>query len=169
MKYLTILLAILMGALLCGGVAYADEPVDDTEVVVPPPRKPAPPPKAEPVTAPAPAMVSLTSRAVAVGIGLQWGEGTLSFEGRNYDFSVKGLSVGDLGASSSVALGDVSNLERIEDFAGTYMAVSAGAAAGPGRSTVTMRNEHGVVIRLDADQTGGRLTLGAEGLRVAMR
>ena len=57
---------------------------------------------------------------------------------------------------------------RISDFAGTYVAVGAGIAAGPGASAVTMRNENGVVITLRSDLQGAQLTLGAEGLRIAL-
>ena len=48
------------------------------------------------VTAPPPAHVHLQTTSIAAGVGVSWGDGTLSFEGERYPFSVKGLSVGDI-------------------------------------------------------------------------
>jgi hypothetical protein len=127
-----------------------------------------PPPVEEPVTAAPPAYVSLESTAIGAGIGLSWGEGWLSYEGQRYDFSVKSLSLGDLGVAKLISEGAVSNLERLDDFAGTYLAVDAGAAAGVGAGAVSMRNEHGVVISLRSDVEGVQLRLGAEGVRITM-
>ena len=124
--------------------------------------------KEKPVTAAPPPWVQIQSTAIAAGVGIRWGEGTLSFEGESYAFSIKGVSLGDLGASSLSAVGNVGNLEKISDFEGTYVAVEAGVAAGAGVSAQTMRNEKGVVITLRSDVRGAQLTLGAEGLRIAL-
>ena len=43
------------------------------------------------------ATVSIESTSVAIGIGFKWGDGVLKFKGKEYKFSVKGLSVVDLG------------------------------------------------------------------------
>jgi hypothetical protein len=122
-----------------------------------------------PVSAAPPPRVELTSKAIAAGIGLRWGQGNLWFEGEEYAFSVKGLSVGDLGASRVSAIGDVQNLNDVSDFAGRYVALQAGVAAGVGVSTVTMRNEKGVVISLRGDLQGLQLTLGGEGLTISIQ
>ncbi len=147
--------------------AWADE-VGGEDIVVP--RRRAAPAKAmeKPVTAPPPAWVELERTSVAAGLGIHWGGGTLQFEGRDYGFSLKGVSLGDVGASKLSALGDVRHLDDIADFAGTYVAVGAGIAAGPGASAMTMRNEHGVVITLRSELKGAQLTLGAEGLHIAL-
>ena len=144
-------------SLISISAAWADE-VGGEDIVVPSRAAPA---KAmeKPVTAPPPAWVELERTSVAAGLGIHWGGGTLQFEGRDYGFSVKGVSLGDLGASKLSALGNVRHLDNISDFAGTYVAVGAGIAAGPGVSAVTMRNEHGVVISLRSDLQGAQLTL----------
>ena len=153
-------------SLISISAAWADE-VGGEGIVVP--RRAAPAKAMEkPVTAPPPAWVEFERTSVAAGIGINWGGGTLQFEGRDYGFSVKGVSLGDLGASKLSALGNVRHLDNISDFAGTYVAVGAGIAAGPGASAVTMRNENGVVITLRSDLQGAQLTLGAEGLRIAL-
>ena len=61
------------------------------------------------------------------------------------------------------------NLTNLADFEGRYLAVGAGAAAGVGASALTMRNEKGVVISVKSSLRGGRLTLGPEGLRIALK
>ena len=35
--------------------------------------------------------VKLTSQTVAIGVGVTWGDGTLTFDGKTYPFSVDGL------------------------------------------------------------------------------
>ena len=158
--------------------ALADEPADQEEIVVPPPPPPmrtAPPPpepvvviEEEPVSAPPPPFVEFERRTIAAGIGISWGGGTLSFEGRNHAFSVRGISLADLGASTAMAIGDVHNLTRLSDFEGQYVAVEAGAAAGSGAAVVAMRNEHGVVITVTSAVRGAQLKLGADGLRITL-
>jgi hypothetical protein len=125
-------------------------------------------PGPQPVTAPPPAYVELQTRHVAAGIGFHRGAGTLSFEGRQHAFRVTGVSLLDVGAARLIGEGEVENLERLSDFAGTYVAVEAAAAAGKGVSRRVLRNEHGVVIRLASDLTGVGLSLGAQGFQVAL-
>jgi len=126
-------------------------------------------PGEEPVTAPPPPFVELESTAIAAGIGARFGEGTLLVAGQEHPFTVKGLTLGDVGVSRISASGGVENLGDVSDFEGRYVAVEAGAAAGVGASTLTMRNEKGVVITLESDVKGVQLTLGAEGLNVELR
>ena len=78
-------------------------------------------------------------------------------------------SLGDLGVSRIDAEGVVANLEDVSDFAGRYVAVEAGAAAGKGVSTLTMRNEKGVVITLESNLTGAQLTLGGQALEIELQ
>jgi hypothetical protein len=144
--------------------AKADDPGGEG-IVVPPPAVVV---EEDPVTAPPPPYVSLTSTSIAAGIGLSWGEGVLTFEGQRHAFSVKGLSLVDLGFAKLISEGAVSNLEALADFEGIYVAVEAGAAAGVGAAVLTMRNEHGVVIDLKSDIEGVALAFGPEGLRITL-
>ena len=122
----------------------------------------------DPVTAPPPPFVSMDSTSVGAGIGFSWGEGVLSFEGQRHAFSVKGLSLVDLGVAVQVSEGAVANLNSLSDFEGHYLAVEAGAAAGVGASVLSMRNQSGVVIHLRSDLSGAQLALGPEGLRITL-
>ena len=113
--------------------------------------------------------VQISSSAVAAGIGVTWGDGTLKYRDQSYAFSVNGLSVADLGISSITASGEVSNLNKIEDFSGNYAAGEAGVALAGGPSDVVMKNENGVVIRLHGTQQGVRLTLAAQGVSLKLK
>ena len=120
--------------------------------------------------APAPSgTVQISSSAVAVGIGVTWGDGTLSYQGQKYAFSVNGLSVVDLGIATVTATGEVSNLNKLEDFSGNYAAGEAGIAIAGGPSDVVMKNEHGVVLHLHGSQQGVRLTLAAQGVSLKLK
>lgn len=165
-------LSLAFAPMLTAQIAQADIVGEEEEIAVPPPRpvvpEPVVVPQQIPVTAPPPAFVELQRSSIGAGIGISWGKGLLSFEGNAYPFSVKGLSVGDLGAAKILAEGRVENLESLRDFAGTYVAVEAGATAGKGGSAITMRNEHGVTITLAAQREGLGLTLGAQGFSVEL-
>ena len=114
------------------------------------------------------ATVKLSGKSVAAGVGYSWGTGTLTYKGKRYSFSVDGLSVGDVGVSSVTATGNVYHLKKLEDFAGQYTAVSAGAAAGGGGGVASMRNANGVVMNLKATTRGVKLTAGVDGIRVKL-
>jgi hypothetical protein len=100
--------------------------------------------------------VQISSSAVAIGVGVTWGGGTLTYEGNSYAFSVSGLSVADLGIASIRSTGEVFDLNKLSDFSGNYAAGEAGIAIAGGPSDVVMKNENGVVIRLHGTQQGGR-------------
>ena len=123
----------------------------------------------EVVTAPPPAFVDLKSTSIGAGLGYSWGEGTLSFEGKQYSFTVKELGIGEFGVSSVTAEGGVENLSSVSDFEGHYIAVEAGATLGHGLSTVTMRNNKGVVLSLRAENRGAQLTLATKGVTIDVK
>lgn len=110
--------------------------------------------------------VTIESTSIALGIGVTWGEGELTYEGKVYKFSVNGLSVVDLGLSSVTATGKVYHLKKLEDFPGNFVAGQAGAALGGGVSGTHMQNQNGVIMNLSATQTGAKLTLAAEGVQI---
>ena len=113
--------------------------------------------------------VKLTSKAVAVGIGVTWGDGTLTLGGKPYAFSVEGLGVADLGVSDVTTSGEVFNLTNVADFSGNYAAGEAGIAIVAGPTDTVMKNEKGVVLRLHGTQKGARLTLAAQGVKLKLR
>jgi len=113
--------------------------------------------------------VTMESKSVAIGIGVSWGDGKLQFKGKTYPFTIKGLSVIDLGVSKVSARGKVFNLTKVEDFSGNFVAGQAGAAVGGGASVVALKNQNGVSMELSSTQTGVKLTLAAEGMDVKLK
>ena len=112
--------------------------------------------------------VMLSTTSIAAGVGINWGTGTLTFEGKDYPFTVKGLSVMDLGISKATAQGKVFHLTKLSDFAGKYAAAEAGYAVGKGKAGVTMKNTKGVVLNLKAATEGVQLTLAGKGLSIEL-
>lgn len=171
-RVLAIAFAIVGMALLSPQVVTADE-VGGEEIVVPA-RTPVPTPepvivtREVPVSAPPPPFVELERKSIGAGLGISWGEGTIYWEGQAHAFSVKGLRVGDVGLAKMIGEGYVQNLDDLDSFAGTYVAVGAGATAGKGGSAVTMRNENGVVLSLLSKTEGVALNLGAEGFQIQL-
>ncbi len=113
--------------------------------------------------------VMLSTTSIAAGVGINWGTGTLTFEGKDYPFTVKGLSVMDLGISTASAEGKVFHLTKLSDFSGKYAAAEAAYAVGKGKAGVTMKNTKGVVLNLRAATKGVQLTLGGKGLNIELQ
>lgn len=113
--------------------------------------------------------VSIQSTSVAAGVGVEWGNGTLTYQGKKYPFSLQGLEVVGVGYAKVNAKGRVYNLTKLSDFEGVYAAAEAGVAAGSGPDTVTMKNPNGAVMTLHAVQKGVKLTLAAGGVNVALK
>lgn len=113
--------------------------------------------------------VTIESKSIALGVGVSWGDGKLTYQGKEHAFSINGLSVVDLGISKATAAGEVLNLKKLSDFSGNYVAAQASAAVGGGAGTVTMKNHHGVVMQLTGTETGVKLTLAAKGIDVKLK
>jgi len=113
--------------------------------------------------------VTMSSKAVGVGIGVTWGDGALTVAGKTYPFSVEGLGVADLGVSNVSASGEVFNLKNVADFSGTYATGEAGFALDKGQNDIIMKNPAGVVLRLRGTQQGVRLTLAASGVKLTLK
>ena len=114
------------------------------------------------------ATLTLSDGSVAVGIGFSWGKGTLTYAGKAYPVKVEGLSVGEVGITRATARGTVSNLAKLDDFPGNYVAVGGGATAAGGADVAVMKNQNGVVIELRSTTQGASLKLAAEGLRLTL-
>ena len=116
--------------------------------------------------------VKITSRMVAPGVGLSWGEGVLSYQGRDYPFTfqAKGL-FRDVDAAITAAelSGQVLNLKNPEDFSGNYQKVEPeGSAAGDG-TRARMKNQKGVIVDLVSTVEGRKFTLAREGMNIELK
>src|SRR5262245_38675606 len=113
--------------------------------------------------------VSLESKSIAAGVGVTWGEGKLSFKGKDYPFSIDGLTVVDFGIARASATGDVYNLTDVSKFAGTYVAAEAGFTLAGGVGGMVLRNQDGVVMHVRSTSKGAKLQLGTSGLNIKMK
>ncbi len=114
-------------------------------------------------------IVELSTTSVAAGVGLSWGSGVLTYQGKKIPFKVDGLTVGKVGISGAQATGIVYNLKNPGDLAGNYAAVTAGAAVGGGAAGLTMKNQKGVIIDLTATTQGVDFTFATSGVKIEMR
>jgi hypothetical protein len=115
------------------------------------------------------ATLSLKGGSVAAGIGFTWGHGELEYNDGTYKFSIKGVSIVDVGASDFTAAGHVFRLKQLSDFAGNYVAASAGITVAGGGTALYLKNEHGVIIKLVATDVGLQFSLAAEGVHIALK
>jgi len=115
------------------------------------------------------ATLRLSGKSVAAGIGFSWGKGTLTYKGKDYPVSVKGLSLGKVGISGVTASGKVYNLKKLQDFDGNYTAAGAGMTLAGGGSAVAMKNQNGVRVVLHATTRGVDLTIGGAGVDMAIK
>jgi hypothetical protein len=114
------------------------------------------------------AKLSLSGTSAAIGIGTTWGSGTLMYKGTPHKVRLRGLEIGSVGGATIAAKGDVYHLTKLADFDGTYAAVGAAAAAGPGAGHSIMRNEKGVVIDLASEGEGVQVKAGVDGVRLEL-
>jgi len=113
--------------------------------------------------------ITLSSKSVAIGIGVQWGDGVLKFKGKEYKFEVNGLSIIDVGVSSITATGHVYHLNNVSDFTGTYVAAEVGIALGAGGGAQIMKNQNGVTMKLTSTKAGIKFKLAPEGVKIQLK
>jgi hypothetical protein len=116
--------------------------------------------------------VKITRRSVAEGVGLSWGDGVLTYKGKEYVFSFKASGLlRELDPSISVAelSGQVFNLKNLQDFNGNYKIVEPTGSDGSRGKLATIRNQNGVVVNLVATTAGHKFTLGAEGMTIELK
>ena len=115
------------------------------------------------------ATIKISSGSVAIGIGWSWGKGTLTYKGKDYPLSVKGLSIGKVGITGATASGEVFHLKTLKNFEGNYTAAGAGITLVGGRSAVDMTNQNGVRVRVISTNRGVDLTLGGGGVELRIK
>jgi hypothetical protein len=113
--------------------------------------------------------VTIETKSIAAGVGVTWGDGKLSFKGKDYPFSVEGLTLVDFGFSKASAVGDVYNLTEVDKFEGLYAAAEAGFALAGGMGGMVLRNQNGVVMHLRSVTQGARLQLGTSGMTIKLK
>ncbi|QQS53631.1 MAG: DUF1134 domain-containing protein [Candidatus Competibacteraceae bacterium] len=114
--------------------------------------------------------VAIDETQFAFILGGSVGGGQLMFEDQKYPFKVGGLTVGaNVGVSKMSAAGEVYDLTDISKFPGTYTKLDASIALGGGVGGLRLKNENGVIMRLESRTQGLQLNVGsASGIKVTM-
>jgi hypothetical protein len=103
------------------------------------------------------AILRVSGGSFALGIGMSWGSGTLTYKGKDYPVKAKGFSVGRVGGTGTSIRGEVFNLHHLQDFNGHYNYGGAGVrgvTVGGGKTGTVMTNQAGVMIRVSTAQKG---------------
>ena len=120
------------------------------------------------VSGPPVGKLTLTAKAAAAGVGYTWGDGVLVYHGQTHHFSVKGITVADVGFARIDGHGRVYNLKKLADFSGTYAASTGEVTAGSGIGGQVLVNANGVQIRVDEITKGARLAGSADGIQLTL-
>jgi hypothetical protein len=98
------------------------------------------------------------------------GSGTLFFNGEAYPFSVGGVGIGGIGASTITAAGDVYGLTQLSQFPGAYVQGRYGFAFGDrSAGDLWLKNDKGVILHLNAKRTGLMLSLGGDAVDISFK
>jgi hypothetical protein len=112
--------------------------------------------------------VVFTKGGFIVGVG--GGRGVLTFRGKNYPFTVSGMSVGfTVGASTTKFVGRALNLRSPGDLAGSYAAGGAGGALAAGAGGVQLQNANGVILQLSGPKVGAEVSAAVGGVTITMQ
>src|SRR3989442_15780089 len=106
--------------------------------------------------------VAIETKSIAVGIGVSWGDGKLTYQGKDHAFTVNGLSVVDVGVSKVSTTGNVYHLKKLSDFAGNYAAAEAGGGLGAGKSALAGGEPDRGVMGLARTPKGNQVTPGPQ-------
>lgn len=114
------------------------------------------------------ATLDFEATQVRLILGGGGGKGVLHYKGKDYAFTGKGASVGGIGVTAVEGTGDVFFLDKLEDFEGTYGAVSAGAALVKGVGASSWQNNKCVTMILRSKSKGAGLFLGIAAISVKL-
>ena len=116
--------------------------------------------------------IKITTRMVAPGIGLSWGDGILTYQGQEipFAFQANGLFRNvDENITAAELSGQVFNLQSPADFSGNYQKLDEKDADTGAGSSATMKNEKGVVVSLVSTVAGRKFNMSREGLKVELK
>ena len=116
------------------------------------------------------ATVTMQQVQVAYLASAGGGSGTLYYHGAAFPFSVGGLGVGGIGASTIDAEGEVYKMPYLSFFPGAYGQARYGFAIGNlSGGDLWMQNASGVILHLKAKRTGLMLSLGADAVSIQLQ
>jgi hypothetical protein len=112
--------------------------------------------------------VVFTKGGFIVGVG--GGEGVLHLRGKNYPFTVSGMSVGlTVGASTTKFVGRALNLRGPASIEGSYAVGGAGGAVAAGAGAVQLQNANGVILQLSGPKVGAEVSAAVGGVTIRLK
>jgi len=112
--------------------------------------------------------VVFTKGGFIVGVG--GGEGVLHLRGKNYPFTVSGMSVGfTIGASTTKLVGRALNLRGPASIEGSYAVGGAGGAIAAGAGAVQLQNANGVILQLSGPKVGAEVSAAVGGVTIRLK
>jgi hypothetical protein len=112
--------------------------------------------------------VWFSKKDLGIILGGSKGGGHLKYGNDDHTFRVTGLKLGTIGPAEVKASGEVYNLKKLEDFAGTYRESSIGLTVIVGQGGIWLENEQGVKMNLRTSQVGANLTVAGGGLKIKL-
>jgi hypothetical protein len=112
--------------------------------------------------------VAIAATSRESGETVHWEKGALTRGAEVTAFTVRGLEVGASGFEDLVVVGDVYDLDRPEQFAGTYERVVAEIAPADDSPATLLGNEHGVLLLLRSADGESAVGPGPEGVVVEL-
>lgn len=112
--------------------------------------------------------VKIRITSLGLGMGAIWGEGVLYFKEEEFPFTLSGLSLANVGLSTSEISGEVQNLSTPENFEGEYWALQLGITVGGGFYHTGMVNTQNVRLSLSGFPRGLAVHAGINGVTVKL-
>ena len=112
------------------------------------------------------ATVEFKVTAIKLLAGATWGSGVLHYQGKDYAIKVVAVTVGGIGYQNIKGEGEVYFLNKLEDFAGKYGAIAAGATVVEGKGVGTLENLKKVIIKVRSKSKGVALAASLGGVEI---
>ena len=116
------------------------------------------------------AKIEISQWKVGFIVGVSGGKGTLTYKGKSYPLSIKGLRVGaTAGIATADLVGNVYNLKSVKDIEGTYSAGQASIAVAAGAKSWTLQNQNKVTMNLTGKQVGLEVAFDVGGMKIELK
>jgi hypothetical protein len=120
------------------------------------------------LSGPPDATAEFDAKQLRLLVGGAEGKGVLHFKGKDYPFTISGVTVGGVGYTEAHGTANVYFLKSIEDFPGTYNGIGAGAAVGASKGANTFQSMKEVVITTKSKGQGAALNLGVSSVTIKL-
>ena len=112
--------------------------------------------------------VVFTKGGFVVGVG--GGEGVLVLRGKQYPFTVSGMSVGfTIGASTTKFVGRALNLRGPQSIEGSYEVGGPGGGVAAAAGAVQLQNGNGVILQLSGPRVGAEVSAAVGGVTIRLK